>query len=184
MQHPELDQTKYQISLSSCNDVLQNCQNYLIFEEKPIGSIKLFNTLLEEGKKGIIITRSHPDKLVTNLRNGNPEKVDLWWLSSEDFNYVIHPWETHLMLNKIKEFLKQNPNGVILFNGLEYLSTYNESNHILNLIFNIIKIVDESKSKFLITMDPLALDNRFLFNIETNSEITYIPSKILKEVLN
>lgn len=172
------------MGLSSSNDILNDCQNYLIFEERLEGSLKLFKNLIETGQHGIIITRSHPDKLITTLQQQRSEQVDMYWLSSEDFDYVIHPWEITLLMNKIENFIHTHERGVILLNGLEYLSTYNDPNKILNLIFHMIEIIGNTDIKFLITIDPLALGNNFLCNIENNSDLCFIPRHTIKEVLN
>ena len=172
------------INFSNCQDVFNKCQNYLIFEQQPIGSIKLFNYLVNQRSNGLVITRTHPDKLTNSLGLNKLNNIDMYWLSTEDFDYVIRPWETRLLINTLQNFIEKERNGVILLNGLEYMSTYNNSNRILNIIFNIIDIVGTTEAKILFTLDPLALDNNFFFNIQNNSEISLIPTYPLKEVLD
>jgi hypothetical protein len=48
----------------------------------------------------------------------------------------------------------------------------------------MIEIIGNTKAKILITIDPLALDNKFFFNIQNNSEVSLIPNFPLKEVLD
>ncbi len=180
----DLEQSTNLLGLYSCTEILQNCQHYLIFEECLDGSIKLFNSLLEEQQNGIIITRSHPDKLNTTLKLRPSNQIDRYWLSSEDFDYVIHPWDITNLIIKIENFLQLNDRGVILLNGLEYLSTYNNPNIVMNLIFKIAEIIGNTDVKLLITMDPLALGYNFIFDIENKSELCFIPNHSIKEVLN
>ena len=169
---------------NSCKDVFKSGQNYIILEQELTGAIKLFNYLLSQGEPGIIVTRNHPDKLITSMGLNKYKEIPMYWLSTENFDYVIHPWEITLLIKTLENFIKEHDNGVILLNGLEYMSTYNESSKMLNIIFNIIDIVRNTNAKILITLDPLALDNQFFFNIKNNSEISIIPSNPLREVLD
>ena len=170
-QYPLASQNTAEPQFSSCNEILKNTQSCLIFEQKPSCAIKLFNILLEKGRKGIIITRNHPEKICTNLAT---KKIDMYWLSSEDIDYAIHPWETRLLIETVGDFIDQDNRGVILLNGLEYLSTYNESNIVLDVFYRIVELVARTEGKLLITIDPIALGNKFINNIENNSEIIVI----------
>jgi hypothetical protein len=165
---------------SSCNELLDNTQNCLIFENKPLTAIKLFDILLKKGKRGLIITRNHPDKICKIISS---KKAEMYWLSAEDFDYVIHPWDMNLLMTTLCGFIKKNNQGVILLNGLEYLSTYNDINSLFNVICRMNSLVTNSNAKFFITIDPIALGNRFLSTITNNSEIITMPSNPFKEVL-
>ena len=178
--YPINTQDHKQLDFFSCNRIFENTQSCLIFENKPTGAIKIFDILLKKGRKGVIITRNHPDK-INNIVTSN--KIDMYWLSTEDYDYCINPWDINLMIDTIKNFIDQDNHGIILLNGLEYLSTYNDSNIILNVIFRIAGIVANTNAKFLITIDPIAIGNQFLTKIEKESELLIIPSSPIKEVL-
>jgi hypothetical protein len=178
--YPTFSQELEQLDCSGCIRFLKDTQNYLILEQKPTGAIKLFNILLEKRRKGIIITRNHPDIISTNILSN---KIDMYWLSTEDFDYVIHPWDTRLLIDTVENFVDQDNQGVILLNGLEYLSTYNESNILLDIINYMGDLVTNTDAKFLITLDPIALGNQFISYIEKNSELIILPSNPFKEVL-
>jgi archaellum biogenesis ATPase FlaH len=152
----------------------------LIFEHKPFAAIKLFNILLEKGKKGMIVTRNHPDKL-HNLMASN--KIDMYWLSAEDYDYVIHPWDVNLLVNTVQNFIKTNDQGIILINGLEYLSTYNDPNIIFNLISNVGETISNTNAKFFVSMDPIAIGNKFLDTIRSKGDIIDISTSPFKEAL-
>lgn len=181
IQVPGSSHSQTHLDFQYCTEIFENCQCYLIFEQQPFGAVKLFNILLEKGRNGIIITRNHPDQLFQNFLS---KKIDMYWLSSEDFDYVIHPWETTQLFRKVEKFINRNNQGIILINGIEYLSTYNDPNIILNLIFRMNKLVTETEAKFLLTIDPIAVGKQFLNNIENHSEISILPSNPIKEVLN
>jgi len=165
---------------TSCIDFLNYTQNCLIFENKPLAGLKLFNILLEKGKPGIIISRHHPVKIGPAIAS---KQIDLYWLSTEDFDYVIHPWDINLLLNRIENFVLENSQGIVLLQGLEYLSTYNNIHILFGLIFRINKIVANTDAKFFITIDPIAIGNQFLNIIKNNSEIMLLPSNPFKEEL-
>jgi hypothetical protein len=167
-------------NFNSCTDFLDYTQNTLIFESKPLAAIKLFNILLEKGKKGIIITRNHPDKLVGAVPTNN---LDMYWFSTEDFDYVIHPWDISSLFKIVKSFVNKNNQGIILLNGLEYLSTYNNNNILFNLVSSMSRLVSNSNAKFFLSIDPIAIGNQFLVTIQNRSELIPIPSNSFKEVL-
>jgi hypothetical protein len=169
-----------QPNLDSCIEFFNNTQNCMIFEHKPVASIKIFNRLLEKGKNGILITRNHPDKLTHAI---NTKNIDMYWLSAEDFDYVIHPWDITLLINIMEDFIKRNNQGIILLNGIEYLSTYNHVNVIFNLITRLSKVVSSTDAKFLVTIDPIAIGNKFLGIIKNRTEIVPINSNPFKEAL-
>jgi hypothetical protein len=183
-QLPSLENPKRFLNFTTCQDIFNNCQNYIIFEQQPTGSIKLFNYLLDQQEKGIIITRCHPEKLSQDLGLPRDGRIDMYWLSNENCDYVIHPWEIANLIKTLEKFIRKHNDGIILLNGLEYISTYNDPNKIMNLIFNMIELIGNTKAKILITIDPLALDNKFFFNIQNNSEVSLIPNFPLKEVLD
>ncbi len=167
-------------NFNTCIDFLNYTQNTLIFENKPFAAFKLFNILLEKSNRGIIITRNHPDKILGAVQTKN---IEMYWLSTEDIDYVIHPWDTTHLFNIVKEFINKNNQGLILLNGLEYLSTYNNNSILFNLISSLGSLVANSKAKFFISIDPIAIGNQFLVTIQNNSEIIPIPSNPIKEVL-
>ena len=167
-------------NFNSCTDFLDYTQNTMIFENKPSAAIKLFNILLEKGKKGIIITRNHPDKIIGAFPKKN---IDMYWLSTEDIDYVIHPWDINSLFKVVKNFIAKNDQGIILLNGLEYLSTYNTDTTLFNLISSMSRLVSNSKAKFFISIDPIAIGNHFLVTIQNNSEIIAISSNPLMEEL-
>jgi hypothetical protein len=179
-QKPLLSHKQSQGKTCPWTELIDNTQNCLIFEHKPTAAIKLFNILLEKGKKGIVITRNHPEKFSSEFVSNN---IDMYWLSTEDFEYVIQPWNINLLTHTIRDFIKKNNHGVILLNGLEYLSSYNSIDIICNLILDISKIVVNSCAKFFITIDPIAIGNQFLVTIEKNSELINVPNNSIKKVL-
>lgn len=180
-QYPSNSQEYNSFNYACCIEFFKDSQCCLIFEHEPKGALKLFNLLLEKGNRGIIITRNHPEKFCSNIMS---RKIDMYWLSAEDFDYVIHPWETNLIIRTVGKFIAHDNKGIVLLNGLEYLSTYNESHVILNTIFRMVKLIANTEAKFLITIDPIALGNQFITTIKNKSEIVLLPSNPIKEVLN
>ncbi|MFW9881146.1 MAG: DUF835 domain-containing protein [Candidatus Thorarchaeota archaeon] len=177
---PWINHTSSHQEFNSCSEFLNCTQSCLIFENKTFASIKLFNMLLEEGKRGMIITRNHPEKL-NNLMASN--KIDMYWLSAEDYDYVIHPWDINQLVNTVHNFIKTNNQGIILINGLEYLSTYNDPNIIFNLISSVGETISNTNAKFFVSMDPIAIGNKFLDTIRSKGDLIDISTSTFKEAL-
>ena len=122
-----------------------------IFDENELNqSIEIFKEIVDLNNPGICISRTHPDIL---KRPYGLDNAMLYWLgqSSEDFSI---PPILEKLTNRISTYFKEHKNSVLLFDGLEYIKTYNDFN-------KIVKFVDHLKDLIVMYNNILLIPVNF-----------------------
>ncbi len=134
---------------------------YVIKEEKPEQSFKIFKELLKKDFHGLCITRMHPERIRGDFQL---EKIPLYWLSTDASvkKNVVAPTFLLKLNTIIDKFIKENNNAVILLEGIEYLIEQNGFKTILNLVHSLNDCVMGSNARLLIPIDPCILEEREL----------------------
>jgi uncharacterized repeat protein (TIGR01451 family) len=128
---------------------------YLIMEENPSKSYGLFSDLIDNGYKGLCITRAFPGRVISNY---SFEGVSLLWLSrSKDSNSII-PTNLGGLLRDAKDFMEANKDSVILLDGIEYLIVHNDFQRVLKLVHGINELVAINDSVLIMPLNPLTME--------------------------
>lgn len=136
--------------------------SYVIKEDRPERSFGLFSTLLSKGSRGLCISRTHPD----TLRQKYGFEADALWLtktevqqpgSSKGVEYVSPNNLAHLA-SSIREFLSKGPDGVVIIEGLEYLTTQNDFKSVLKFIQLVNEQVVLDKGYLLMPVDEATMN--------------------------
>jgi len=137
--------------------------SYLIKEERPERSFAIFTSLVSSGSRGLCISRTHPD----TLRQKYGFKAEALWLTktetgqgattSKGVEYVSPNNLAHLA-SSIREFLSKGENGVVIIEGLEYLTTQNDFKSVLRFIQLVNEQVVLDKGYLLMPVDESAMD--------------------------
>lgn len=134
--------------------------SYLIKEEKPVKSFRIFNKMVSTGSKGFCITRTHPNMVQNTYQL---EDVPMKWLTSgEPDENTLAPTLLSEVSTVITNYIQKNSNSVILLEGIEYLIDHNDFKSVLKLVHSINDAIMRSDSVFLITLDPYILDKKEL----------------------
>jgi len=141
---------------------------YLIEEEKPDKSYRIFKDLVEAGNEGLCITRDFPTKVKKKFKL---PKMEILWLSNSEEEYAFSPVELGKLMTHIERFLVRNEDSVIMLSGLEYLITQNNYSTILKLIQLLNEQVAMRGSMLILPVSPLALEKRDLKLIERELEV-------------
>lgn len=123
---------------------------------------------LEAGKRGLLITRLHPDRLREDY---GLAKVPMIWLATQPGPDRIDPTSLSILQHTIVDFLQKGPPSVILLDGLEYLMSENPSDKVLRIIYALRDTVTISNSQLLVPLDPEVLDIKDLAKLEREFEI-------------
>ncbi|MFC2153890.1 CBS domain-containing protein [Candidatus Altiarchaeota archaeon] len=143
---------------------LKQGYSYLILEEELSRSGEIFVDLVIHGAHGLGITRKHPDKIRDKY---NLEKTPLIWLSKErGYESHIDPTDIVGLGFTIKEFIRKSNDGVVLFSGVEYLMTQNSYSEVIKFIQSINEAISQSKTRFIISLDPKTMSEQELHLIE------------------
>lgn len=145
--------------------------SYVIKEDRPERSFAIFSSLLSKGSMGLCISRTHPD----TLRQKYGFEAGVLWLtktevphqvaSSKSAEYVSPNNLAHLA-SSIRDFLAKGPNGAVIIEGLEYLTTQNDFRSVLKFIQLVNEQVVLDKGYLLIPVDEATMDAKDFSLIE------------------
>ncbi len=156
------------LAFGESKDDIEAGHTYVIKEQKPTKAYSHFWKKLDEGHKGLLITRQHPDHV--NKMFG-PTQLKILWLSTTLGKTYVDPHNLGSLTNIISRFADSEEKTVIMLDGIEYLLVNNDFQRVLKFIEYLNEIVMDKKSTFLISIDPRALDERELALLERNAEV-------------
>jgi len=134
---------------------------YLAEEEQPIESIAFFRNLVERGAPGLCISRQRAEKFKTIY---HLEKTPHIWMTRNkvpDEN-CIGPDELTKLRKTLENFVEKAEQGILLFDGLEYLIAQNGFETVLKFTHSLNDVIMLHNSLAIWVMDPLALDTKEL----------------------
>ncbi|MEE9151540.1 MAG: DUF835 domain-containing protein [Thermoplasmata archaeon] len=127
----------------------------LIMEENPTKSYTIFSDFIDEGHKGLCITRTFPGRVISNY---SFEGVSILWLSrARDENNIL-PTNLSALLRSARDFMEANKEAVILLDGLEYLMVHNDFQRVLKLVHGLNELTAINDARLIIPLNPVALD--------------------------
>lgn len=143
-------------------------------ERIPQTAFRIFNQLVAQGAKGLVISRSPHDA----VRSKIDKECPVYWLTKfevqveEQKQFYIQPTDLGTFYTTFKKFLVTNKNEptVIMLDGIQYLISNNDFNGILK---NIQKMKDDIymfRSAFIITADPASLNLNEIKQLENEMQ--------------
>ncbi len=152
------------LELSALHRLFKQGKGYLIIEEKPDTSFKLFGKLIEYWFKGLLISRTHPSHV--HEEYNNVKDVPITWLTHvKGENHVVPTNITQLSI-AVKEFAENDVESVIMLEGLEYLIAQNGFEVILRFVESVTDIVTTSKCRLIMPFDARTLSEVELHRLE------------------
>lgn len=109
---------------------------------------------LAAGRKGLIITRTHPDQVKETYDIGDTR---ILWLCSQPGVDRVDPLGLSILQNIILEHMRDEKNSVIMLEGVEYLVSENNIEKVLRLIYTLRDSSVISGSKFIMPLDTSTL---------------------------
>jgi hypothetical protein len=141
---------------------LEKSFTYLVEEDIPETSYKLFVNQLNIGMRGFCITRNYPAKIKARFKLGD---IPLFWLSNVGKDNTIRPKDLEKLSVALEQFLA-NKGVVILLDGIEYLITNNNFITILRLIQSLRDQVAINQSILILAVNPSTLESHQLNLLE------------------
>ncbi|WP_455392697.1 DUF835 domain-containing protein [[Eubacterium] cellulosolvens] len=134
---------------------------YVIKEEKPYRSFKIFRDLVKKNIRGLCITRTHPDRIKEEYQIKN---VPILWLSADSpkTENIVVPTFLPQLNTLIIDFIQKYNDVVIILEGIEYLIEQNDFKAVLSLVHSLNDYIMGSNARLLIPLDPLILQEREL----------------------
>ena len=151
--------------------ILKGGSSYLFTNRAVIKAFESFKRLVSEGKRGLVITRTHPSRVQQMYGLDCP----VMWIAkaAKPVGGVISLEPTRLMKihSTISDFIKANPGAVVLLDGLEYLVTENGFGTVMKAIQLTNEEVAMSGSFLLVPIDPRAFETQQLGLLEREFSI-------------
>jgi two-component system cell cycle response regulator len=149
-------------------------RSYVVEESPPDISFDAFVNIIstttgEPPRKavGLAVSRQHPDLI---RQKYGLEQTPVFWLATRTGQDVISPTNLGILTHTLIQFIEENPSGVILLDGLEYLVSNNDFNKVLRVIDQVNDHISQSKAVMIIPVDPRAFDQKELALLERNME--------------
>ena len=143
---------------------------YIVKEEKPKRSFKIFKELLRMNIHGLCITRTHPERIKEEYQI---KDTPILWLSAESPNKenIVVPTFLPQLNTIIIDFIQKYNDVVILLEGIEYLIDLNDFKSVLRLVHSLNDYIMGSNARLLIPLDPLILQERELHMLTRDFKI-------------
>lgn len=153
---------------------LTSGRSYVVEESPPDISFDAFVNIIstssgEPPKKavGLAVSRQHPDLI---RQKYGLEQTPIYWLATRTGQDVISPTNLGILTHTLIQFVEENPSGVILLDGLEYLVSNNDFNKVLRVLDQVNDHISQSKAVMIIPVDPRAFELKELALLERNME--------------
>jgi tetratricopeptide (TPR) repeat protein len=163
IKRPEADEIK---KLAS---ELRESLTYLLKDESPARSFKIFAQRINMGQKGLCVTRSYPKRVYEMYDIG---KTKVIWLTNVGGEGTIRPTNLEKLGHIIKQFIRKSGRGILLLDGLEYLITHNKYESILKFVQSLHDEIAINKCMMLIPVSPVAIGQHELKLLEREVDET------------
>lgn len=155
--------------------------SYLVKEDKPARCFEMFQKEVAGGRPGLCIARTTPTQIRDRYDIGNtqilwltmsektddhlpPSALGLGVYASKDVHGLedeyISPSDLPKLFAFFMNFLDGHNNGIILFEGIEFLTSHNDFQQILRFINRINDKISEHPATLIISVNPKALESR------------------------
>ncbi len=141
---------------------------YLVREKRIDNTLRLLQDFDYSGAATLCVSRTHPDLLREKIPGSRIEAI---WLSERSGDNNISPDQLHKLLHRICDFLMENKNAVVMFDGIEYLSLFNDFQKVQMFVEEVNDMVMTSGSILLMPVDPDALDRRSVARLSRFTEV-------------
>jgi chromosomal replication initiator protein DnaA len=146
-------------------------RSYLIEEDRPEQTYRLFTKAVERGKGGLMITRTHPKRVRESF---SLDAVRVLWLTDREGSKeeTIAP-ALERIVYEIEGFMTKRPQGSIMLDGVEYLVSNNSFDAVLKFVRRLVDTVSEGHHIFLISLGPATVKEQELRMLEREMEVVH-----------
>ena len=148
---------------------LQWCSSYILFEQKPKRTLKIFTDLVTNRFLGLCITHEEREAIIKKF---DLKDIEVYQIASKDGDYFTPPILSKIS-HLINEFLSNNIHSIIHLDGIEFLINANDFNRVLKFNNNIKESIVLSDSILLISLNESSIDkNELALLVENSVDIT------------
>ncbi len=144
-------------------------RSYLIEEDRPEASFRLFLKSVEGEKGGLLITRTNPKRVRETITVASVRV--LWLTDREGSREETIPPALERIVYEIEGFMSKRPRGTIMLDGLEYLVSNNSFDAVLKFVRRLVDTVSEGHHIILISLGPATVKEQELRMLEREMEV-------------
>jgi hypothetical protein len=148
--------------------VLDHGRTYLVVEQRVDRAFKIAGDLARNGNRILCVSRLHPDMVRERLSSPN---VHTLWLSERPGAQSVAPGELTRLAQRMFDFTSENPQSVVLIDGIEYLSLYTDFHRLQMFFEQLNDMTMDAGSILLVAMDPRLFDPRSLARLRRFAEV-------------
>ncbi len=145
--------------------------SYLVEEEKPTLSLRILADLTRGDRPGLFITRKNPRTLVEDFQLENAQG---FWLVADTRTsgtaQTLMP-SLEMILLRVEGFIRANPRGAILIDGVEFLVDTNNFNSVLGFLRRAVDMVSRGEQILLVSVSPKTLHEREVKSLEREMDV-------------
>ncbi len=169
-----------------CRDITQEKEtfsniksgnSFLILESDNYTIIEIFNSLLESKKIGLYIGRITNKELQTSFKKNIPSIIKLTEEKDDQYPTSTNIEEVH---QKIKDFIKNKKNTVILIDRMDYLITNYPFESVMKILYKINDLIQKHNSILLLRVNPSIMNKNQIAIL--NEDFKKLPSQKTSDV--
>ncbi len=153
--------------------------SYLISDKNNLSAIDLITDLTINEFKGLIITRGNPDQIKIQIPKS--KNLEIVLLTREESKGIINIFNPENIINKIREFSKENKNSVILFDGIHYIISKFSFEEFIKSLYDINDIISKNKAILFVRIDPSTIESHQMAIIE--NELLILPGQKTEDLI-
>jgi hypothetical protein len=118
--------------------------------------------------KGLVVTREYPETIRTEYKI---EVTPIIWLTESPGDMRVSPTSLAVLTDTIVRFMENNPNSIVLVEGVEYVVTFNDFRKVLKSLDSLTETAWVTKSRLMIAIDPRAFEEKELALLERDRKV-------------
>lgn len=142
---------------------------YLFIERVPLRTHQVLRKELSRGRRALYISKNAPS-LVKSQVDFGPEAMQMKWLTPRPGEECIPPMNLVEFENYISRFLAENPDGIVVLNGVEVLEMWNGFKPVLQVLKRAQERVSANGNNLLISLDPKTQFSKNLNDLQKISD--------------
>lgn len=148
------------------NPVLREGTSYLFTDRDVSRAYESFKRLLAEGRRGLVIARTHPSR----LQQSHALDCPIMWIakSTKATSGVLSLEPTRLMKihSTVSDFVKATKGSAVILDGLEYLITENGFSPVMKAIQLTNEEIAMNGAFLIVPIDPRTMETQQLGYLE------------------
>ena len=118
--------------------------------------------------KGMVVTREHPD--VVREKHGL-RVTPILWLAESQGEMRLGPTNLAALTDTLIRFMENNPNSIVLIDGIEYVTIFNEFKKVLRALDSLSETAWITKTTLLETVNPKTLNEKDIAFLERDRTV-------------